>query len=83
MFDCEGEEEWRQVEQVEALLKTLYLLTGTELDIFIITNDHDIYQRILKSLRKGSCTPPLSSTISQSRFVTEFISAVIYMRMVL
>ena len=52
----EGEEEWRQEEQVEALLRTLYLLTGSELDIFIITNEHHVYQKILESIRKGQFT---------------------------
>ena len=46
----QGEEDWRQVEQVETLLKTLYLLSGPELDIYIITNQDNIYQQILQAV---------------------------------
>ena len=61
MLCCEqGEEEWRQVEQVEVLLRTLYLLSPTRLEIYVITNSLNIYQRILEPVMEWNTDSRLS-----------------------
>ena len=49
-FICQGDDGGRQIEQIETLVKTLYLLTtSSQLEIFIVTNDFSFYQDILRS----------------------------------
>ena len=49
--DAKGEEDWRQVEQVRTLVKTIYLFTSVKVIIFIITNDQNFYAEILESFK--------------------------------
>ena len=50
-FNCQGDDGGRQIEQIETLVKTLYLFTtSSQLEIFIVTNDFSFYQDILRSL---------------------------------
>ena len=49
-FICQGDDGGRQIEQIETLVKTLYLFTtSSQLEIFIVTNDFSFYQDILRS----------------------------------
>ena len=50
-IDAKGEEDWRQVEQVRTLVKTIYLFTSVKVIIFIITNDRNFYAEILESFK--------------------------------
>ena len=51
IIDAKGEEDWRQVEQVRTLVKTIYLFTSVKVIIFIITNDQNFYAEILESFK--------------------------------
>ena len=48
--DVEGEEDWRQVEQVVTLVKTLLLLSRASLEIHIVNNDHSFYTDIVTAV---------------------------------
>ena len=52
IFSCQGEEDWRQVEQTVVLLKTLYLFSTARLDVYIITNDPGLYNTILEAVKE-------------------------------
>ena len=49
-WDVEGEEDWRQVEQVVTLVKTLLLLSSASLEIHIVNNDHSFYTDIVTAV---------------------------------
>ena len=51
IIDAKGEEDWRQVEQVRTLVKTIYLFTSVKVIIFIITNDQNFYAEILETFK--------------------------------
>ena len=49
--NSQGEKFGRQAQQVETLLKTIYLLTDTPVTVFILNNNHEVFNRTQQDLK--------------------------------
>ena len=47
----QGEKFGRQAQQVETLLKTIYLLTDAPVTVFILNNDQEVFNRTQQDLQ--------------------------------
>ena len=50
----QGEKFGRQAQQVETLLKTIYLLTDIPVTVFILNNDQEVFNRTQQDLKAWS-----------------------------
>ena len=71
--DVEGEEDWRQVEQVVTLVKTLLLLSSASLEIHIVNNDHSFYTDIVTAVTSWEVST--AHKLRSISFLTGWISA--------
>ena len=51
LFCFQGEHIERQILQTVTLLKSIYLLTSRPVNIFIINNDHNLFEDVVKKVR--------------------------------
>ena len=49
--NSQGEKFGRQAQQVETLLKTIFLLTNTPVTVFILNNDQEVFNRTQQDLK--------------------------------